>query len=117
MKTPDEIKKGLEMCAIERGPCGCCPYRRDNSSGCIPHKSSDALAYIQQLEAQTSKWISVYDDIPMNEDDVLVLLEGKNADIAWFNGYDGTWHTNGYYSGTVTHWMPLLEPPKEEQHD
>ena len=62
-------------------------------------------------------WISVKDDIPVNEDDVLVLLDGKNADIAWFNGYDGTWHTNGYYSGTVTHWMPLPEPPREDAHE
>ena len=54
MKTPDEIKKGLECCVI--GPsahypkCGECPYMYE--SMCSDTFLKDALAYIQRLEAE-----------------------------------------------------------------
>lgn len=46
MKTPDEIKKALHQCAIKT--CGPCPY----SGRPCDDKNSDALAYIEQLEAR-----------------------------------------------------------------
>lgn len=46
MKTPEEIKKGLECCMIMAG-CAKCPYRGEK---CALTVSADALAYIQQLE-------------------------------------------------------------------
>ncbi len=50
MKTPDEIKKGLECCPIKE-PCSWqCPYYR--IEGCGVSLLTDALAYIQQLESQ-----------------------------------------------------------------
>lgn len=52
MKTPDEIKKGLECCA-DVGRCNTdCPYGDDWHPKCIIKKSGDALAYIQQLERE-----------------------------------------------------------------
>lgn len=47
MKTPDEIKKGLEC-----SDCKTCPYGDDcmTYDECQMAISSDALAYIQQLE-------------------------------------------------------------------
>ena len=55
MKTPDEIKKGLECCSQSLPyPCSGCPYERDeqqeNAWRC--DLDADALAYIQQLEAR-----------------------------------------------------------------
>ncbi len=55
MKTPEEIKKGLEYCSQSLPyPCSGCPYERDeqqeNAWRC--DLDADALAYIQQLEAQ-----------------------------------------------------------------
>ena len=48
MKTPDEIKKGLECCAY--GTCDGCPYAED---GCATNREMiDALEYIQQLETR-----------------------------------------------------------------
>lgn len=47
MKTPDEIKKGLECCTIPL--CTECPY--DCEASCVV-KNEDALSYIQQLEAE-----------------------------------------------------------------
>lgn len=45
MKTPDEIKKALRQCAAKN--CSSCPY----SGRSCDDKNSDALAYIEQLEA------------------------------------------------------------------
>ena len=50
MKTPEEIKKGLECCTFANAPCKSCPFRTGTGAQCIPHMSECALAYIQQLE-------------------------------------------------------------------
>lgn len=50
MKTPEEIKKGLECCA-EYGNCSeGCPYNPNKDCGHDLY--SDALAYIQRLERE-----------------------------------------------------------------
>ena len=55
-KTPDKIKKGLDFCS--RSTCGDkdieCPYECGNST-CLTHLTSDALALIQQLEAESTR--------------------------------------------------------------
>lgn len=48
-KTPDDIKKGLECCTIPL--CDECPYNNDPS--CVV-KNADALALIQQLQAENA---------------------------------------------------------------
>lgn len=50
MKTPDDIKRGLECCRV--GDCDCynCPYLKTRS--CMHYLKQDALAYIRQLEAE-----------------------------------------------------------------
>lgn len=59
MKTPEEIKKGLECCPGQYSSIGCgkCPYSIDGRycgrNGDQPMK--DALVYIQQLEASCSQ--------------------------------------------------------------
>lgn len=50
MKTPDEIKKGLECCA-QSEPCVDCVYDRRDFPMCVRRMAEDALAYIRQLEA------------------------------------------------------------------
>ena len=54
MKTPEEIKKGLEVCRADEchGHHTGCPY--DDDFFCIMHICGDALAYIEQLEERTS---------------------------------------------------------------
>lgn len=60
MKTPDEIKKGLEICKQGgnwHDTCGKgCPYAGDDE--CAKALPADALAHIQQLEAKVPKWIT-----------------------------------------------------------
>ncbi len=51
MKTPEEIKKGLECClSVDALACCKCPY---SGNGCGEDEElKDALAYIQQLERE-----------------------------------------------------------------
>lgn len=57
MKTPDVIKKGLRWCGgiqqVIKGCGGGCPYYMPEDNGCKQEDMhADALAYIQQLEAE-----------------------------------------------------------------
>ena len=52
MKTPDEIKKGLETCIGKcTGNKPHCPYDTCGD-GCMDSMNRDALAYIRQLERE-----------------------------------------------------------------
>ena len=62
MRKPEEIKKGLECCTSAKIRCGECPYYKEGMD-CVGVEK-DALAYIQQLEAQEPKWISVEERLP-----------------------------------------------------
>lgn len=57
-------------------------------------------------------WISVKDRLPMKRKQVLVysITHGVRSD---FIDWSGRWYT----VKNVTHWMPLPEPPKEEQNE
>ena len=51
MKSPDEIKKGLECCFMNN--CDGCPYDTD---GCADNEGkADAIAYIDQLEQRLAQ--------------------------------------------------------------
>lgn len=54
MKKPDEIKKGLELCSVGfyENICTDCPYSSLAMAECPTKLKADALAYIQQLEAE-----------------------------------------------------------------
>ena len=53
MKTPEEIRRGLECCAI-RQTCEGCPYEgvKTPTQDCMDVMQSDGLAYIKQLERE-----------------------------------------------------------------
>ena len=53
VKTPEEIKKGLECCTATGYNCDDCPYVDVQAcTYCKLEKSKDAIALIQQLEAE-----------------------------------------------------------------
>ena len=64
-----------------------------------------------------AEWISVKDRLPERSGNYLVVEElksgGKLTFMRWFNSNIPTEFT---YSPHVTHWMPLPEPPKEDDH-
>ena len=125
MRTPDEIKKGMNCCNVSatHGYCQHCPYEPEEE--CEFELKRDALLYIQQLEAQVPRWINAEERQP-DENDIgmLVVVSGKPRDNIIFDDaimigfyYDGEgWVIEGWEeweNPTVTHWMPLPEPPKE----
>ena len=124
MRMPEEIKKGLEHCAIEGADCTGCVYRDE----CMEEYDNapiqrDALAYIQQLEAAQPKWISV-ENPPKSTSDYLVYvwvsypdgIAGMEMRTAIYNTVRKEWTVNhGRIEaiGCPSHWMPLPKPPKE----
>ena len=143
MKKPEEIKKGLEVCSNDTMLCyEKCPYFSSISNGvdCAAEMKVDALAYIQQLEAdkvsllesshemrkemiskikqleaKVPKWISVEDDKPKEYENVNVYVAGDDGCRYTNTGfYDGKhWRGYGNRFDVVTHWTPLPEPPVE----
>ena len=60
MRSSDEIKKGLECCADSGGTCEECPYA-DGECRAFEQLASDALALIQKLQEEVSKYEEGYD--------------------------------------------------------
>lgn len=61
------------------------------------------------------QWISVKDRLPDEETEVLCYLGnalGKGIVVAFRR--HGDWYFDGWKCPTVTHWMQLPEPPKED---
>lgn len=65
-----------------------------------------------------SEWISVEERLPPNEEEVLAFCDGAAGSFLIIGMYDEimdawteTWSHDYLYS--VTHWMPLPEPPRE----
>ena len=143
MKTPDEIKKGMECCT--HGACNSCPYVED---GCASNREKiDALEYIQQLEHQIGeltekvaqleaaqpKWISVEERLPEPNTTVLLIAHGWESQLvyigklekvesekSWLTGLvskASEWTVYGFsylHEPIVTHWMPIPQMPKED---
>lgn len=126
MKTHEEIKKTLE-CYADYAPCGECPCRLEVDS-CIGMIAQDALSYIQQLESQIAdlgkkvpRWIGVKERLPKDGQKVIAAFRNEEGMIV-----DQTRYSNGEFDfanwayvwdENITHWMPLPQPPKEEQYD
>jgi len=80
--------------------------------------AAKAEAFIKCYEMAKPKWISVKDELPESELDVLVRMPFIGLDdlFAVCNYSNGCWWDyrgstlphNGY---VITHWMPLPEPP------
>ena len=132
-RTPEEIKQSLKRCC-DRLSCrsekeGDCSYFVDCLIGvCRMKPMKDALAYIEHLEAQIPKWISVEERLPEPFQCVIVHVRhtkkwrDKELDPSkWWRVVEEDCWSGVNWCGNadediheVTHWMPLPEPPKEE---
>ena len=75
-------------------------------------KTAPADNYCAYWERYTD-WLAVTEQLP--EPTVCVLVAYSNGVVgvdAW--GHDG-WMGEDLSIGVITHWMPMPEPPKEEQ--
>ena len=63
-------------------------------------------------------WISVKDGLPKDDGDYLVYTREEYIGLFWFDRDEKEWTEESDFpclEGYVTHWMPLPEPPKEDQ--
>ena len=81
----------------------------------------DAQNDVQKVRAKAlpkfGEWISVKDRLPEDNTNVLVY-RGSLISVYTYIGHNEWEDDYGYWSRTdddgITHWMPLPEPPKEE---
>ena len=117
MKSGDEIKKGLNDPIHVHYHIGDIEPRltplafRD-----LEFLHADALAYIQQLEAQVPRWISVEERLPDVDVDVVLIIpriDGPCIRVGWLRKTGRWWAAGqGIVPYEVTHWMPMPEPPE-----
>lgn len=77
--------------------------------------------YEKGYEDGKPKWIPVSERLPEKFGEYIVTVQEETgerySDYADYDPYQQRWRT-GMYLGVrdkVTHWMPLPEPPKEEE--
>ena len=77
-------------------------------------------AYKNGYEAGKPKWIPVTEKLPEKDGSVLVY-NGYGRGILWFEKGNGFNEIDDYGwvrpVDSVTHWMPLPEPPKNEREE
>lgn len=108
-KTPEEIVEANRHCS--RCFCDECAYF--NAIECQTDLKRDCADLIKHLEATQPRWISVKERLPEEKESVLVHYVDGWMPIAFLLG--GKWYQSGGETSwlSVTHWMPLPEPPEE----
>lgn len=131
MKTSEEIKRGLKLCSHEgHGEeiiCGHCPYDSNSCAVliCTRRLSADALAYIQQLETEnhqllkdrSPRWISVEERLPEDTGKYIVCTTKGSVYCTRFIVHSWRRDFQTDINTHITHWMPMPEPPKEDDHE
>lgn len=117
-----ELVKILRCGAGDEYKCADCTANLENKCDRkeANRQAADMLEKLAaERDAKKPEWISVKDRLPDKKCEAYLC----SLDSCLFPGSqyisirafcdDGKWEANG----TVTHWMPLPEPPKEEEHD
>ena len=123
----EKLIKALEQHCDTKADCNSCPYEPEETS----IKCRDSLL-CDCLEAlKKPQWISVKDRLPDSAGaSVIVTAVNRFGQVSVFTAFQGygdfKWYTmettkmdddtcNMVSSNwTITHWMPLPEPPEEE---
>ena len=141
--TDNEIIQAWELCMSgKEEACNDCPYFTTGCIDDL-HNDTYALIKRQQAEIErlqdrleekqatsdkTSEWISVEDRLPLLTEEQIsmghyfgetfvpefnvMILGATRATTLYFDGEK--WYDEELIPYTVTHWMPLPEPPKGE---
>lgn len=118
--TLADIKKALACCADSDHVC------RDN---CIYDKIVEyypdcknalmlgALAYIQQLEEQVPRWVSVEERLPERTGKYIVCTTKRSVYCTRFKVHSRGGDFQRDINTHIAHWMPMPEAPKEDAHE
>lgn len=113
MADRETVIRGLEICANGVSSCQKCPFK----DKCKGTSNAAMAAAIELLKAQEPVWISVKDRLPDVRGNFLVVAieAGKyiHITLSEFSKYFIMTGRRSYWK--VTHWMPLPEPPKEDE--
>lgn len=112
MRTPEEIKKGLEYCsekAKRKTKCSECIYFNDPRGWCSTVITKDALAYIQQLEAQQPCWISAGERLPD------VKIDGDTSD--GYHTFNELYHHRAVLFSVIVKAFPERAWKSRKHHD
>lgn len=138
--TREEIVKELrclasgEDCPSEKCD-NTCPYWTEIERGAALYDDRQLCrAAADMLEQDAQGWISVKDRLPEHGKNVLLIaygwkdtrvyigrLEHMSPETSWLTGItskESEWCIEGWSylkEPVVTHWMPLPEPPKEDE--
>ena len=118
----EELATALRICAGSE--CEGCPlaYGAEFGANCEKYVKRKAADMLEKLAAEKDEkkpeWISVNDRLPDSNNVVFACIDDGQCKIvrsAYVSSY-GKWKWIEEHQ-TVTHWMPLPEPPKEEEHE
>ena len=86
----------------------------------FPHEMVDPIEavadYLLDSGVTVQEWISVNDRLP-EEDETVIICTDKNFIYAGELIGDTWFLDNDSWTATVTHWMPLPQPPKGETNN
>ena len=130
-----ELLAALNHLKVETGSLAClgCGYEHNcGVSGCaVMREAADRIANqsthiaalqqeIEKLRGQVPRWIPVKERLPKDRSNVLVVAywyERWGVYMSWCAPERAEWNVHVGIGDrndvTVTHWMPLPEPPKE----
>lgn len=110
MKTPDEIKKGLEHCSTKK-PCTSCPmWDECKEAASLKPLWDNALAYIQQLESANAELLTRCERLERERDAAVADIPRACGYCKWYgvnhNGClpecknpNGCWNISGINTG------------------
>lgn len=117
--TRDSLVRALRKNADEN-PCRCA-CEECGEADCLTPVFRAAADLIEQqearitgLEAKAPRWIPVTEEIPTDQEEVLVLTRSKNGVRNVDKGYWAIDHFIHRGRAEVTHWMPLPGWPEVE---
>lgn len=81
------------------------------------HLIANGVTFVKDNDVP-SKWIPVSERLPEEWEDVLVRSKYDFCEVAVYLGIPGkwriTWNHDLFEVDSITHWMPLPQPPKGE---
>lgn len=103
MKMPDEIKKGLEYLATTDVTLKAKLAKRGLPYAYAEDIASDALTYIQQLEANLAEYEKPL--VPMSLEEVKMHVKEPEAEPVWLEDVEEPSNTGWTYSHIIYDWM------------